>query len=222
MLPVIAGNICGSNGVYKLGNILFDSGAQISLIRNDTADSLHLSGKDITVNIVKVGGDEEVVQTKMYVVKVAGMDETKKHTIKAVGIPCISEEVKGVRLNELAQQFDLPREKIRRGRGQVDVLVGIDHAYMHTGLTKHANHLVARKSPLGWVIFGSAQGDVSARTASVFHVRFSTPVDLTDFWTTESMGVQVDPCVCDENKLHQINREEMKLIGESAVKAGNG
>ena len=107
---------------------------------------------------------------------------------------------------------------MRHGRGQVDVLIGIDHAYMHTGLTKHANHLVARKSPLGWVIFGSAQGDVSARTASMFHIRFSTPVVLTDFWTAESMGVQVDQCVCNENKFYQINWEEMKLIEESAVK----
>ena len=62
ILPVIATNIGGSNSVYKLGNILFDSGAQISLIRNDTADSLHLSDIDITVNIVKVGGDKEVVK----------------------------------------------------------------------------------------------------------------------------------------------------------------
>jgi hypothetical protein len=42
MLPVITANICGSNGVHKPGNILFDSGAQISLIRRETANSLRL------------------------------------------------------------------------------------------------------------------------------------------------------------------------------------
>ena len=57
MLPVIAANIGGSNRVNKPANILFDSGAQISLIRIGTANSLHLRGQDITVNIVKVGGE---------------------------------------------------------------------------------------------------------------------------------------------------------------------
>ena len=42
ILPVIAANICGSNRVHKSGNILFDSGAQISLIRKDTAENLGL------------------------------------------------------------------------------------------------------------------------------------------------------------------------------------
>ena len=65
MLPVISANICGVNGLYKPGNILFDSGAQISLIRRETADNLQLSGRDVTGNIVKVGGEEEEIQTKL-------------------------------------------------------------------------------------------------------------------------------------------------------------
>ena len=65
MLPVISANIYGTNGLYKPGNILFDSGAQISLIRRETADNLQLSGRDVTGNIVKVGGEEEEIQTKL-------------------------------------------------------------------------------------------------------------------------------------------------------------
>ncbi|CAB3996292.1 PREDICTED: uncharacterized protein LOC107334806 [Paramuricea clavata] len=59
MLPVIAANICGPNGLHKRGNVLLDSGAQISLIQSETADSLGLKGRDISVNIIKVGGEEE-------------------------------------------------------------------------------------------------------------------------------------------------------------------
>lgn len=130
MLPVIAANICGSNGVYKPGNVLFDSGAQISLIRRETADSLHLRGQDITVNIVKVGGEEQEIKTKEYKVSVTGMADKKKYMVRAIGIPCISDEIKGVRSSALAEQFNLPREKIRRGSGHVDLLVGIDHAHI--------------------------------------------------------------------------------------------
>ena len=219
ILPVITANICGSNGVYKPGNILFDSGAQITLIRRETADSLRLRGQDITVNIVKVGGEEEEIQTKVYKVSVTGMN--KKYVVRAIGIPCISEEIKGVRSSALAEQFNLPREKIRRGNGHVDLLVGIDHAHMHTGQTRQVDHLVARESPLGWVIFGSTPGDLSNVTTTVLHVKTTSPVDLSDFWTTEGMGVQVDPCVCDANKLNQLDREEKRMIEQSARKVGD-
>ena len=96
MLPVIAANICGPNGLHKRGNVLLDSGAQISLIRSETADSLGLKGKDISVNIIKVGGEEESIHTKIYKVPVSGIGDTKKHSVRAIGIPCISEEVKSI------------------------------------------------------------------------------------------------------------------------------
>ncbi|CAB4014721.1 Hypothetical predicted protein, partial [Paramuricea clavata] len=143
MLPVITANFCGSNGVHKTGNILFDSRAQINLIRRETADSLRLHDQDITVNIVKVGGEEEEIQTKVYKVIVTGIDDKKKYVVRATGIPCISDEIKSVRSSALAEQFSLPRQEIRRGNGHVDLLVGIDHAHMHTD----ACEVLEAKSP---------------------------------------------------------------------------
>jgi hypothetical protein len=55
-------------------------------------------------------------------------------------------------------------------------------------------------------------------TTTVLHVKVTSPVDLSDFWTTEAMGVQVDPCVCDANKLNQVDREEKMMIEQSARK----
>ena len=161
------------------------------------------------MNIVKVGGEEEEIRTKIYRVSVTGIDDKKKYTIKAIEIPCISEKVKGVRSSMLAELFNLPKREIRRGRGHVDLLVGIDHAHMHTGQMNQVEHLVARKSPLGWVIFAnSTSGDLDIVTTAVLHVKNISSVDLSDFLTTESMGVQTDPCVCDATKLSQLDREE--------------
>ena len=42
-LPVMSASIFGQNGMQKNGNILLDSGAQISLIRSDTAELLRLN-----------------------------------------------------------------------------------------------------------------------------------------------------------------------------------
>ena len=82
------------------------------------------------------------------------------------------------------------------------------------------DHLLARKSPLGWVVFGGKPKQISDVT-SILHVKYTSPIDLTDFWTTETMGVAVKPCVCKADKLTQTEREEAKLIEESCFKVEN-
>lgn len=88
------------------------------------------------------------------------------------------------------------------------MLIGIDHAYMHTGQTKQVEHIVAKKSPFGWVIFSLPTAKlIDNVTTIVLHVRFQEPVDRSDFWMTESLGVTVKPCTCDADKLSQSERE---------------
>ena len=93
LLPVMAANIYGQNGIQKHGNVLLDTGAQVSLIRSDTAELLGLKGRDISVTITKVGGEEETVRTKEYRVPISLVDDRKKYSIKAIGIPSISDDI---------------------------------------------------------------------------------------------------------------------------------
>lgn len=65
ILPVVTATLQGQDGMQKQGNILLDSGAQISLIRNDTAALLGLKGRDTSITITKVGGDEETITIKV-------------------------------------------------------------------------------------------------------------------------------------------------------------
>jgi hypothetical protein len=83
---------------------------------------------------------------------------------------------------------------------------------------KQADHVVARKSPLGWVLFGSKPGCTTSETTRVLHLSNKTSVDLAEFWTTESMGVEVKPCICEADKLSQVEREEKIMIEQSATK----
>ena len=46
-------------------------------------------------------------------------------------------------------------------------------------------------------------------------------MDLAEFWTTESMGVEVKPCICEADKLSQVEREEKLMLEQSATKIGN-
>jgi hypothetical protein len=61
---------------------------------------------------------------------------------------------------------------------------------MHTGEIKQVGNLVANHSPLGWLVFGAAQSNPAA-VNKVLRVGVSTPVAINEFWSTESMGVQI-------------------------------
>ena len=144
---MITCKIYGQNGFQKQSNTVIDSGAQVHLICEETAAALGLKGNDTTVTIMKVGGEEETNNTKVYRVPVSSPDNTKMFSIKAIGIPCISEEVSAVQLKLIAKLLGLENERI-----------GINHAQMHTGQTRQSGQLVARKTPLGWVVFGVPSG----------------------------------------------------------------
>ena len=86
--------------------------------------------------------------------------------------------------------------------------------------TKQSGNLVARNSPLGWVVFGAASRKIQ-QANSVLLVSYSTPVDLSKFWTMKAMGVAVKPCICSADKLTQLEREETRIIQSSCKKMGN-
>jgi len=156
--------------MQKQGNILLDSGAQISLIRNETAASLGLKGRDTSITIRKVGGDEETITTKVYKVPVWIPDRGNTSSVKAIGITHISDDATPVQIRPVAKQLGIENEKVRRGKGPVDLLIGIDHAQLQTGETKQSGQLVARKTPLGWVLFGGNSSGTEA-VIQIYHVR---------------------------------------------------
>jgi hypothetical protein len=92
-----------------------------------------------------------------------------------VGIPSISSDISVIQPDDIAETFGFGKEKIRSENGPVDVLVGIDHPKLHTGETRESGNLVARQSPLGWVVFGEMSE--SCDVSQVFNVKSSKPID---------------------------------------------
>ena len=66
VLPVASADILALNG-SKHANLLQDSGARISLITFCSAEDMNLKGKDVTVSIGKVGGEEEQLKRICFV-----------------------------------------------------------------------------------------------------------------------------------------------------------
>ena len=219
LLPIVQVDIVGTGRGTRKANALLDSGAQISLIRSSLAEDLKLRGKSVVVTITKVGGEEEELKTMMYRVQLRSLENRSAHVIDAIGIPSISDDVAQVEITDIAKKLGLNRHQLHLGHGQTDLLIGIDQAKLHTGETRKFDNLIARHSPLGWVVFGAILGQ-SAST-HVYHIKLEAPIDLAAFWSTESMGVVVKACTCEAEKLSQVEREEAKVIEDSCQKIGN-
>ncbi|XP_072178137.1 uncharacterized protein [Diadema setosum] len=205
LLPVVTVTMMGSKDQSYSANCLLDSGAQISLVRRSVAENLGLKGKPISINITKVGCVTEEVQTKIYRLRLRSLDDNRVYRVSAVGLDSINDDIVQVQTDDLCKTFNLGQNCLHRSSGSIDVLVGIDHAKLHTGETRQKGNLVARHTPLGWVVFG-ADPDHQAAKSTVLNVMVTDAVDLKDFWTTESMGVCHSPSQYQPDGL---SRQEM-------------
>ena len=133
----------------------------------------------------------------MFRVRVRSLENKASYPVTAVGISCISSNISKIKVHEVVKLLGLGEENIKRGDGPVDMLIGIDHPRLHTGETKQAANLVARHSPLGWVVFG-AKPRGHAHVHHVLNVKLSALIDMTDFgqrsqWEWQSNLVIVKP-----------------------------
>ncbi|CAB4003264.1 Hypothetical predicted protein [Paramuricea clavata] len=111
----------------------------------------------------------------------------------SAAIPLISENVRAVRIEKYAKLFKIDTKRLHRGSGAVDILIGIDHAPLHGGNTLVNGNFAVWQSPVGAVVSGAGP-DGLCSVNRMHLVRLNDPVDLTSFWSTEQLGVEVNPC----------------------------
>ncbi|XP_030829745.1 uncharacterized protein LOC100891320 [Strongylocentrotus purpuratus] len=207
LLPVVMVKVLGPNQKSSTVNCLLDSGAQISLVKQSMAEDMGLVGKPITINITKIGGHVEEVQTKLYRMRLQSLKGKQAYGVSALGLECINDNVAEVRVDELARTFHLKKDLLHRGFGSIDVLVGTDHAKLHKGETRERGNMLARHSPLGWVVFGATSKQQPTKS-TVMNVMLANSVDFNDFWTTEPIEVCHDPVQCHPSG---ISRQEAEV-----------
>ena len=191
------------------------------MIRSSFAEQLELEDRPVRIVITKLGGVDEDLDTKLYKVSIFGDNDKMMQTIQAIGIPEISEDTTSLYLRKMETVLGIPSAKFRRKAGPIDLLIGINYPLFHLGETKAKVGLVARRSPLEWVVFGSNSEDSLLEGKQVFHVRLADPIDLIEFWKTESMGVAVSPCTCEVAKMSPEEAVKLKLIEESSKLQGS-
>ena len=53
----------------------------------ETAESLGLDGKNVSITITKIGGEEEQMKTKEFKVQLSSLVNRRSFVVKAIGIP---------------------------------------------------------------------------------------------------------------------------------------
>ncbi len=180
LLPVLVGQVKGENGT-KAANIFYDSGAQLYMVRESSADELELQARLTKIVITKVGGSEEKLDTNMYKVPVHTHEGKRVQVIQAIGISHISDDVTNVNLRRISDTFGIPIDQLKRKYGSVNLLIGINYPHFHVGETRIKHGLAVRMSPLRWVVFGADEQQTQSSSYQVMNVRLATTVDLTEF-----------------------------------------
>ena len=219
LLPVLSADVLGKGDRKRVAKVLFDSGAQVSIIRQELADSLKLRGQNISMTIAKVGGTEEVMNTKLYDVPIRSNLDGKVQMIKAVGIDHIAEDTSKVNVQELAKILKVDPRELRRESGTIDLLIGVDYSSLHMGMIKRIGGMVARKSDIGWVIFGG-QKDHENDTYRVLNICISPTIDMSEFWSTEALGVRAPNCSCKPEDISPSESQVKQQMENSCVKKG--
>ena len=71
---------------------------------------------------------------------------------------------------------------------------------------------------MGWVIFASKPGE-TLRASQICHIKYPVLLDLSEFWTTESMGVVTESC--NASKLSLTETKETRIFENSYRKVAD-
>ena len=111
MLPTVLVEVLGSDRASKQGNALLDSGPQISLICVSVAEELRLKGKDVSLMIAKIIGEEEEMTTKIFHFHVMSLENKASYSVTVMEIPYVSSDISDIKVNEVAKSLGLGEEE---------------------------------------------------------------------------------------------------------------
>ena len=160
------------------GTILFfDSGSTLTLCTHKWARANGLRGEPVTIFIKVLGEEYRPVDTCQYRFVVLGTDG-KEYEMLAVGLEKLTREAEGGDLEIAYAQFPhIPKHRITRPSGDVDVLVGQDFAGYLPRVAEVREHLLLLTSKFGTGLLLSGRTGISGEDVCQ-HVLTSEAIDF--------------------------------------------
>ena len=213
-------------GMQSPINVLWDDASTLSFITFELAKILKLSGQKVKLEIVKVGGETNILDLRNYQLCL-----TDKHgdtvTIEVLGIDNISTDIVEVKLDGIFKLFDgLEAIDLNRPRhGRIDCLIGHQYAAFHPTEKCAVDHLLLLENRFVYVIGGSHPILVDNTKKVLQHAKvYHATGRVEDFYAMENLGIECRPrcgsCKCGKCHLGGKNmslkeKREYKLIEEN-------
>ena len=175
---------------------MLDSGSTTSYVREDVVKAVGLTGNLEHLDATVLGGKKVSGAREHVSLSVESVDNAFSSSLAAWVLPSITSPVEPLDWNTLKHQWDhLESIQFPKIRGvQVDMLIGLNAVDLHAALEERRGHPadpIGRRTPLGWVCFGSG---LKQRCTEVCHVATTLygGEDLAEtvkkFWEVESAG----------------------------------
>lgn len=133
---------------------LWDSGSNITVITHSLARKLGLSGKNVTLDITKVGNVTETYSTKEYEFPIVDKKGNVWH-IRAYGMEEITARATEVNTFELSKIFGLQPQLLVRPVGRIDMLIGSDCCQLLPRVIRTIGNLQLLENQFGYCVRGS-------------------------------------------------------------------
>ena len=173
-LGVVSLDAVDEDGAVLTVNVLLDEGSDTTLIREDVAKKLKLTGAPRTLDVDAVGGLSSSVTSQKVRVKLRSVTGDNIF-VEASTMPMVTKPVPVVDWNQLRSRWrhlaDLP---LQRSGGQIDILLGLDYAHLMAVMEARSggdDEPIATRTRLGWVVRGVIEcdpGPLAARIHAVF------------------------------------------------------
>ena len=139
-------------------NVLCGAGSTISSITFELARRLNLKGKREKLQVIKMGGDVEKLDTYRYNDDLISQDDNLYKLV--LGLAKISSVILKINMNPILQQLQQVQanEVKRQEDGQIEILIGFDQALLHLVRIKAVEELLLLENQFGKVVGGVKRG----------------------------------------------------------------
>ena len=172
-------------------NVMWDNAASLCFVTNSTAKEQNLKGKKVDLSIVKIGAQDEKINTMKYILPLVDAQGQTVH-IEAYGIDQITSDIESVSTENLVQMFKgVSKDDIVRSAGPVDVLIGYEYAAYHPQRTQNDGHLLLLQNRFGLCIGGthpSIKDEIKKHGLS--YARVQHVIKVEDFYKIENLSAE--------------------------------
>jgi hypothetical protein len=170
--------------------VLWDPGANISLITHIAARRLGLKGVNTKLCLTKVGNTCEIIYTKEYTLSLIDQ-EGKTWVITLFGMEAITGDQPEVDMNQACKIFNLREGTIKqRPKGKIDVLIGTDWCKILPNKVDERDNLQLMRNQFGYCVRGSHPDLKVISSNNNYHVQIHSlnmsPINPNDIYVAEA------------------------------------